>query len=64
MDRFDLIKGARQFGSLYAYTQYQPDQLPNYFAYGHQFVVGDEFFTSVHGPSFPNHLYTIAAQAG
>jgi phospholipase C len=26
--------------------------------------VGDEFFSSVHGPSFPNHLYTIAAQAG
>jgi phospholipase C len=24
----------------------------------------DEFFSSVHGPSFPNHLYTIAAQAG
>jgi phospholipase C len=64
MDRFDLIKGARQFGFLYAYTQYQPDQLPNYFTYAHQFVVGDEFFTSVHGPSFPNHLYTIAAQAG
>jgi len=64
MDRFDLIKGARQFGFLYAYTQYQADQLPNYFAYVHQFVLGDEFFSSVHGPSFPNHLYTIGAQSG
>jgi phospholipase C len=27
-------------------------------------VLADEFFTSVHGPSFPNHLFTIAAQAG
>jgi phospholipase C len=56
MDKFDLIKGARQFGFLYAYTQYRSDQLPNYFAYAHQFALADEFFTSVHGPSFPNHL--------
>jgi phospholipase C len=64
MDGFDLIKGARQDGILYSYTQYQSDQLPNYFAYAHQFALADAFFTSVHGPSFPNHLYTVAAQAG
>jgi len=64
MDKFDLIPGARQYGLLYSYTQYQADQLPSYFAYARQFVLADEFFTSVHGPSFPNHLYTIAAQAG
>ena len=64
MDGFDLIRGARQDGILYSYTQYQSDQLPNYFAYAHQFALADAFFTSVHGPSFPNHLYTIAAQAG
>ncbi|MGO9607050.1 MAG: phospholipase C [Candidatus Binataceae bacterium] len=51
-------------GILYSYTQYQADQLPNYFAYAHQFVLADAFFTSLHGPSFPNHLYTVAAQAG
>src|SRR5215467_13651439 len=64
MDSFDLIKGARQDGILYSYTQYQSDQLPNYFAYARQFVLADAFFTSLHGPSFPNHLYTVAAQAG
>ncbi len=64
MDKFDLIPGAWQDGILYSYTQYQQDQLPNYFAYAQQFTLADEFFTSVHGPSFPNHLYTVAAQAG
>jgi phospholipase C len=64
MDGFDLNKGARQDGILYSYTQYQSDQLPNYFAYAHQFTLADAFFTALHGPSFPNHLYTVAAQAG
>ena len=64
MDGFDLIKGSRQDGILYSYTQYQSDQLPNYFAYAHQFALADAFFTSLHGPSFPNHLYMVAAQAG
>jgi len=27
-------------------------------------VLGDHFFASAQGPSFPNHLYTIAAQSG
>src|SRR5262249_3994657 len=63
MDRFDLIRGATQDGILYSYTQYQSDQLPNYFAYAHQFALADAFFTSVHGPSFPNHLYKVAAQS-
>jgi phospholipase C len=27
-------------------------------------VLGDDFFASVNGPSFPNHLFTIAAQSG
>jgi phospholipase C len=64
MDGLDLIKGARQDGILYSYTQYQSDQLPNYFAYAHQFALADAFFTSLHSPSLPNHLYTVAAQAG
>ena len=28
------------------------------------YVLFDNFFASAHGPSFPNHLYTIAAQSG
>ena len=64
MDRFDIIRGAFQNGRLANYTQFQQQQIPNYWALASRFAIADEFFTSVHGPSFPNHLYTIAAQAG
>jgi phospholipase C len=64
MDRFDLIRDAFQEGRLMNYTQYGEDQIPNYWALARHFVLADEFFTSVHGPSFPNHLFTIAAQSG
>jgi phospholipase C len=48
----------------YAYTQLTKDQLPNYWHWAERFVLGDHFFASVNGPSFPNHLFTIAAQSG
>lgn len=64
MDGFDLISGAFQQGRLMNYTRYRQDQIPNYWALATRFVLADEFFTSVHGPSFPNHLFTIAAQSG
>jgi len=51
-------------GEFYAYTQLHPDQLPNYWQWAKDYVLGDRFFASVNGPSFPNHLFTIAAQSG
>lgn len=64
MDRFDLIPGSFQENLLINYTRYRQDQIPNYWELASRFVVADKFFTSVHGPSFPNHLFTIAAQSG
>ena len=64
MDRFDLIKNANLDGDLLSYTQYNSSDLANYFAYAGSFVLADEFFSSLQGPSFPNHLYTVAAQSG
>jgi len=61
MDRFDLIAGGKD---LLPYTQYAEHDLPNYFAYARYFVLGDQFFSSLKGPSFPNHLYTVGAQSG
>jgi phospholipase C len=49
---------------LYAYTQYRPEQIPNLWHWAKEFVLGDNFFASAQGPSFPNHLYTIAATSG
>jgi phospholipase C len=46
-----------------AYTQFRPEDLPNYWHWADNFVLLDNFFTSAHGPSFPNHLFAIAAQS-
>ncbi len=64
MDQFDLIPGGNQNGDYLAYTQYTEDDLPNYFTYARNFVLADAFFSSLTGPSFPNHLYTVGAQSG
>ena len=37
--------------------------IPNYYAYADRFVLADHFFTSMYGPTFPEHLYTVAAQS-
>ena len=52
-------------GDRYAYTQMQGrDDLPNYWRWAEEFVLSDNFFASAQGPSFPNHMFTIAAQSG
>jgi phospholipase C len=48
----------------WAYTQLHRVQLPNYWHWAREFVLADNFFSSAQGPSFPNHLYSIAAQSG
>ena len=48
----------------WSYTQLRRSQLPNYWDWAREFVLADNFFSSAQGPSFPNHLYSIAAQSG
>ncbi len=48
----------------WAYTQLRRAQLPNYWEWASRYVLGDHLFSSAQGPSFPNHLYAIAAQSG
>jgi phospholipase C len=43
---------------------YDGRDLPNYWAYARHFTLDDHFFSSLMGPSLPNHLYTVAAQSG
>src|SRR5919204_20199 len=45
------------------YTQHSRETLPVYWAYADRFVLADHFFTSMYGPTFPEHLYTVAAQS-
>ena len=45
------------------YSQHSRETLPAYWAYADRFVLADHFFTSMYGPTFPEHLYTVAAQS-
>jgi phospholipase C len=64
MDQFDLIAGGNVNGEFLAYTQLTEQDIPNYFAYARAFTLADAMFSSLTGPSFPNHLYTVGAQSG
>jgi phospholipase C len=67
MNQFDLITGDGSDGNLngdyLAYSQFQQSDIPNYFSYASNYVLADNMFSSLTGPSFPNHLYTIAGQS-
>ena len=63
MDAFDLIYRGNVNGDYLSYTQMHESDIPNYFAYARNFVLADRMFSSMRGPSFPNHLYTVAAQS-
>jgi len=45
-----------------AYMDYH--EIPNYWEYARRFTLCDYFFSSLMGPSEPNHLYSVAAQSG
>ena len=64
MDRFDQVRNGNVSGYLLPYTQMTESDIPNYFAYARNFVLADKMFSSVDGPSLPNHLFTVAAQSG
>jgi phospholipase C len=53
-----------EYADLYAYTQFEEDQIQAYWNWAEEYVLTDRFFASAVGPSFPNHLYTIAATSG
>jgi phospholipase C len=62
MDRFDLIRG-NQRNDMLSLTQFLRADIPNYWSYAEHFVLADRMFSSLAGPSFPNHLYTVAGQS-
>jgi phospholipase C len=57
-------ENADLFGAdMTGYSYLDRDGVPNYWAYADRFVLADHFFTSMYGPTLPEHLYTVAAQA-
>jgi phospholipase C len=45
-------------------SYYDWHEIPNYWEYARKFTLCDAFFSSLAGPSEPNHLYTVAAKSG
>ena len=64
MDRFNLLAGAQQDGKDIADSQYYQSDIPNYWRYARAFTLEDRMFSTILGPSFPNHLISVAATAG
>jgi phospholipase C len=61
MNKFDTTVPCANYG---CYAQYQRADIPNFSAYARTFAVSDNFFSSLNGPSYPNHQYWIAGQSG
>jgi phospholipase C len=63
MDGFDLVSDGNKNGVLLGYTQMDQTSIPNYWSYAQHYALGDAMFSSLAGPSFGNHLYTVGAQS-
>ncbi|MGO4883752.1 MAG: alkaline phosphatase family protein [Bryobacteraceae bacterium] len=69
MNQFDvMVAPANQVApitpNLRSYVQFDQNTIPNYWAYASTYTLADHMFSSMWGPSYPNHLFTIAAQNG
>jgi phospholipase C len=64
MNQFDLVVNGSKNGQYLGYTQFTSADIPNYWTYAQKFTLADNMFSSLTGPSFPNHLYTVAATSG
>jgi len=71
MDGFNQMNGMVDVGDLAnlygkdltGYTYFTRHGIPNYWAYADRFVLADHFFTSMYGPTTPEHVYAVAAQS-
>ena len=61
MDGFDLVQ---RHISLLPYSYVQQSDVQPYWDMASQYTLGDRFFQSNNGPSFPAHQYLIAGQSG
>jgi phospholipase C len=64
MNGWDSVAGASNNGDDLTYAQYTEQDIPNYWKYARHFALADRFFANMLGPSFPGHMFTLAAQAG
>jgi phospholipase C len=62
MDKFSSISNAIQNGVDMSDSQLHQADIPQYWTYASKFTLDDAFFSTIMGPSFPNHLFTITSQ--
>ncbi|HUB09828.1 MAG TPA: alkaline phosphatase family protein [Myxococcales bacterium] len=55
---------ANDTGDGLSWCQYSQSQIPGYWALASSYALADHFHSSMLGPSFPGHMFTVAAQAG
>lgn len=60
MDQFDKVKNGATMNGFSTFTR---AGIPNYWAYADAFTLADHTFSSMYGPTFPAHLYTVGAQS-
>jgi phospholipase C len=63
MDAFLENNGANLNGDRSALWQFDQADIPSFWSYAKHFTLGDHMFSSVPAATFPNHLYSVAAQA-
>jgi phospholipase C len=56
--------GTGMYGSVYGYSVFDEDQIPNYWHWGREYAISENFFASAAGPSYPNHFFFIAGTSG
>lgn len=62
MDRFFRQGGAVQAGLNVADSAYRKSQIPNYWKLAQTYGLADNFFSTILGDSFPNHLVLVSGQ--
>ena len=63
MDHWDLGDTKNASDQL-AFAQYIEADIPNYWQYARHYTLADHFFSGMLGPSFPGHMFILAAQTG
>ena len=59
----DHLTWMHRAGDSRFHVQYTSDDIPDYFSYAKNYAVCDRYFSEVAGPSTPNHLMLICADA-
>ncbi len=64
MNGWENTPTSNQNGDYLAWAQYSEKDIPNYWAYAKAYALGDHYFANMMGPSYPGHMFYLAAQAG